>query len=524
MSVTGIGRIALAEKMSVDQLEAALQNKTLPAYIAIPLIEEKTSMAERAQIAQAAQQNAMRGTEPPIGDVVLQRARAVQQGIDALPTNLPMQEAQGMAGGGIVAFEGGGPISFQNQGLVQGPGTPFSRTAVGRYFSEADELARLRSQLKAKYERSASIFPGAFIEQEPGAMAASREMLGRIYQMDLPQLRALAAQEEGTAPQPTVKPDASIPSTAVAAPAGAPPAAGAGQDITSLPSNLQANLPAPPSTTDARANLDKTLEDYLGRSEEREKRLMESLGSNRLQGKAFQEYENQLRKDAERAGADREEAKSMALVKAGLAMMAGTSQHALENIGKGAMAGIVDYQAAAKDLKKAERERTKEFALIEQARRAEEQNDLKRRDELLMRASDAAQKRDDFGTKAIMDLGIKDQDQAFRVWDTQYRVAGQIQAANIAATSRNRPGISATQLAKFRENAIKNIDQNMIRGQVAKQKGLKKVPAPGADKKFDADVSTAYESAINEYIQRVLGGVQSSANSLQGFRLVTDEE
>ena len=42
-----LGRIATAERMSVDQLKEALQNKTLPAYIAIPLIEEKMDMTSR---------------------------------------------------------------------------------------------------------------------------------------------------------------------------------------------------------------------------------------------------------------------------------------------------------------------------------------------------------------------------------------------------------------------------------------------------------------------------------------------
>ena len=102
MSVTGLGRIAMADKMSVDQLKEALQNKTLPAYIAIPLIEEKMDMEEHMM-----RYRAMRGMgqqQPPIADAILART-AQPAGVDALPTNLPMA---GMAGGGIVAFADGG--------------------------------------------------------------------------------------------------------------------------------------------------------------------------------------------------------------------------------------------------------------------------------------------------------------------------------------------------------------------------------------------------------------------------------
>ena len=41
MSVSGLGRIAMADRMSVDQLREALQNKSLPGYNAVPMIEEK---------------------------------------------------------------------------------------------------------------------------------------------------------------------------------------------------------------------------------------------------------------------------------------------------------------------------------------------------------------------------------------------------------------------------------------------------------------------------------------------------
>lgn len=113
MSVTGLGRIATAEKMSVDQLKEALENKTLPAYIAYPLIDEKLNMQERMQ-ANAAMRQAQQ-PQAPISQGIDQRL-AMTQGVDTLPSNLP---TRGMAGGGIVAFEDGGKVIRASNGLPQ---------------------------------------------------------------------------------------------------------------------------------------------------------------------------------------------------------------------------------------------------------------------------------------------------------------------------------------------------------------------------------------------------------------------
>lgn len=108
----GLGRVAMAEKLSIQQLEDALENRTIPAYIGIPLLEEKVQLEQRMKMAQA-------GMAPPpqmtIADQVMGQAQQITGGID----EAPIEFAPEMAGGGIVAFEGGGPVQrFQNQGLV----------------------------------------------------------------------------------------------------------------------------------------------------------------------------------------------------------------------------------------------------------------------------------------------------------------------------------------------------------------------------------------------------------------------
>lgn len=134
----------MAERMSVNQLKEALQNKTLPAYIAIPLIEEKMNMQDRMRSSAAMQQ--AQPTPPPIADRVIQRAEAA--GIDRLPSNLA--PTQGMAGGGIIAFEDGGEVPGYAGGSLIDPefrgGDP-NKTARLKILK--DELAAEQQKLAA---------------------------------------------------------------------------------------------------------------------------------------------------------------------------------------------------------------------------------------------------------------------------------------------------------------------------------------------------------------------------------------
>jgi hypothetical protein len=102
-------RFAMAEKMSVPQLQQSVQAGSLPAYVGVPLMEEKMreqkKAAAMAQLAAAQQQAQQYGlpTEKPIAQGVMDQAS--QQGITNIPSNLP--EA-GFNDGGIVAFAEGG--------------------------------------------------------------------------------------------------------------------------------------------------------------------------------------------------------------------------------------------------------------------------------------------------------------------------------------------------------------------------------------------------------------------------------
>jgi len=92
----GIAQKILANpaKYSLQQLTDGVQSGVIPAYIGIPLIQERIQDEKEAQAMPMAQ------NQPPIAEQVL----AESSGIDKLPSGLP----QSYAGGGIIAFANGG--------------------------------------------------------------------------------------------------------------------------------------------------------------------------------------------------------------------------------------------------------------------------------------------------------------------------------------------------------------------------------------------------------------------------------
>ena len=103
--------MAMAEKLSVPQLQQAIKAGTVPAYVGIPLLQEKIKL----QRAMQAQSQTPRGPyDETIADQVMQEADAA--GIARLPSNLPLYDTEdlygetgeeGYARGGIVAFAEG---------------------------------------------------------------------------------------------------------------------------------------------------------------------------------------------------------------------------------------------------------------------------------------------------------------------------------------------------------------------------------------------------------------------------------
>ena len=318
MIAQGLGRVALAEKLSIPQLEEALENRTIPAYIGVPLLQEKVQMRERMQMAQA-------GMSPPpqmtIEDEIIQRANQVEpQGIDQLP--IPEPE---YAGGGIVAFEGGGEVSrFQNQGQVL----------------PMQARLRLREMMNPQEQ--------AMFDQTGTIPDRLRGNLSQVMPPPEPQ-RDLRAPVEmrGGRPVPIGPQGEEL---GIAPPMEEPaPQSGAGQaNVGDLVGRTEQLFGALYGKEKPQAPAEKG--DYLTKAEEFFTQAGVDLNL------ASKQAEDIARQKAELEG-DRREAKKFAVISAGLAILGGDPANSVaENIGKGLGKGFEQYTGAIKDLQKTERE------------------------------------------------------------------------------------------------------------------------------------------------------------------------
>jgi hypothetical protein len=109
----GIAQKILANpaKYSIEQLTQGVQNGVIPAYVGIPLIQEKIKEQKEAQVMSMGQQQ-----QRPVAEQIMQEA----QGVPALSSNLPQE----YAGGGIIAFDEGGEVKrYADTGLVSTGGS-----------------------------------------------------------------------------------------------------------------------------------------------------------------------------------------------------------------------------------------------------------------------------------------------------------------------------------------------------------------------------------------------------------------
>jgi hypothetical protein len=195
----------------------------------------------------------------------------------------------------------------------------------------------------------------------------------------------------------------------------------------------QSNLLVPPTGKSTETFAREQFKGLGDRSEARIAALTVAQNANKMEGKPFDELKKLLQEEAAQAGIEKSDAKNMAIFKAGLTIMGGTSRNALENISKGAIVGAEDYQKAAADLKKADKERQKQFAAIEEARRAEDRDDFKTRNARLETAYTARQRSDELGSAAISAGFGVDKAEATDIWKTQFSGAKSVEVANIGA-------------------------------------------------------------------------------------------
>lgn len=147
------------DSYSIDMLTAGVQNGTVPAYIGIPLIQQKTQELNKNK----ALMGGMEQGQPPIAQEVLDQAQQVA-GLDGLSTGLP---AEGFAPGGIVAFADGGEAD-EEEGDFD----------MGRDEQQLFDMLRRRLASNSEYQEMAGL--GALPVNISKAVETKREVSSKV--------------------------------------------------------------------------------------------------------------------------------------------------------------------------------------------------------------------------------------------------------------------------------------------------------------------------------------------------------
>ena len=429
----------MALGMNTQKLEAIIrgQDHSLPIVAAMAAYEVKKPMATAMQGQQAQTElqqpqptvrgNMEQGMDGPamIPDMAMLQQQRMgpqppvlpeQSGVGALPA--PNMEGIGRASGGIIAFDDGGEVErYADTGFVPSDvfmdtsrnplRTPEMREAEERRAEEerlAEEMrvmragertrrrkedAEAQAQLEkiSKERREArkrgETVPSGPVDLRPDESAAETARLQR--QNDLAS-GVRAPRTEGRTPENTVSAPTPAKGKGKAAPAPvpAPAPAPAAPEKTGIDAALEAQQKLSGSDAEVRS----MLSGFEGNVASGIETLRAAREEGRPTGKAYEKYETSLMEEGEAAKGKEQRNLQMALVNAGLAIAGGTSQFALENIGKGALVGTKQYMEGIDKLEAAAKERQKMMAMIEEARRAEARSDFKDKMEFETKAFD----------------------------------------------------------------------------------------------------------------------------------------
>lgn len=395
--------------MSLPQLQQYAQLHKDDPYI-VTMAMHVASMKRKMATAEQGQPTP---PQPPVVDQAIaqmapppqQAPRAMlpeEQGIGALPE----RSLAKMAGGGIVAFEEGGEVERYEAGggiLANSPTT----AARLRPLQDAVNMAR------AQYDAAArSNDPNAVAAYLPALQAAQAKLndaittsmgAGNLNQA-LSELQQPAARpvtpisaaegesnfldqqpeaQQAAAPREDVKPTATAP--AVSPEMLALQALAAGQKQPGAAGTLGVgSLVQPPEQYKAmvdkfRPDKTKVVDPYAKEAAEAGKLRIDAATQERDQaqkdiealGEFGKEREARLKARELKLAKQEGENTGLALMNAGFAMMAGDSQYALQNIGKGAQVGTKSYVEGQEKLNAARERLDEAYGKLEEVRRGE---------------------------------------------------------------------------------------------------------------------------------------------------------
>jgi hypothetical protein len=475
----------------------AAMHKNDPYTVALALAESnrRKEMRTGAQMQQ--------GPQPKVVDQEIEGMAAPQQVLpeDSGIAQLPAQNIQGMAGGGIVAFEEGGEVPRYN-GAVDGSvvkrgWNQYAPSGYGNTLAApptAEEMADYNRASRMGFSGNVSDFLGKIRSSVAGMFPETKDTVTNLQtttRKETPKQSIAAtldaedarvAQPVSNAPTQTnaaptadprrtdnpASPYAVKDKTGVAQLAGAAGIAGAagagGGEKQPAPGSPLANAAAK-----AAAGIDSLLpakekikdrKDFLAEREEISKPV-------------YEKAEGMINKEKSRLNEGKEQDFYMALIEGGLAAAASDSPNGIQNLAKGFSQGAKSYSSALKDFRKAAQENSKMELDIERAKAAEKRGDM-----------DAYQKYEDSAMNRHADIDKLRTSGAFQLANTNLAGQFQLQASANSAAAQ----IAAAKLPGAQERLFSTLGGGDV------NKGLKIFQEAQTDK-----TGAAYAKLYSDY-------------------------
>lgn len=581
MSILGAIKAQSGTLTDLAKLPQALimqmaQKGQIAQDMVMPILSKKAEMVEAARAMQNAQQQ---GGVPPttvLEQIMQQNAVAEQpapqmqqeRGLESLDTGRMNPEQY--AGGGIVAFEGGGEVpSYAGpQGSVV-RGEPFpvispqvqaERDVIRRQIllqelkdaqgaNDAVNVARLQREIRRMEPAAPSLTRGLRAAAEsmiPSAAAGERTGFIEDPMQAAPE-RGAPREVPPVAPPVPTKPKVGIATVAPPAPAAPPPAAPpppAVEEEKALPKvEVTAAKDAPPELV-APVFKPQLLTGRGFDVAQDKARAEEFATSYGIDTEYFKKQRDKLEKEGAEIPKEQEQAKWMALAEAGLAIAAGDSPYALQNIAKGGGRGLEAYKGYQKDIREKQRLLKDRDAKITEAEQLEKRGQsnaaMARRDKAMenderiaeinakamskaeednLKATFGVQKalwdrynltedQEVLANREILLQGARDKAAMERI---VVQVAGQKDIAQIGASKLDV--IPAKDLAALR------MQVETMYGPAIKKKLIDKYGS-------NADINKEYRAQLNAKLNEVMGESSSSPSQTvspsSGFRLLPD--
>lgn len=394
---------AMAGGMSDQQLGQTAQMPSITELAKMTLAAEAQQRAQMRQ--QAMMQQAM-AQQQPQGTVAEEQMAAIEQGIGGLDVPDDLVGDEGMAGGGIVAFDNGGYVPFYQRAYQQGEekGSIYDPN----FGLPAAERERLRLEALAADRANQIVLPAGTPAQEveltkmqnpdrpvivEGGGQVWRDIGSALtYSSDVEAMKqraaaksaapsgiAMVADDEAIMSDEARKRSAGKVTTAKNDGVRKLAAAGQGAEGGAAPSGKAGSTgigAAVPASGGLMAMLDKEQARRVAAQEEIDKLRAADVATARgeldAEEKRAREYgserESRLKKQEEELGKEKGQTVFKTMIQTGLAIAAGRSPDALANIAQGAAAGLEGYEKRMATIRSGQEKLDENFARLAEIR------------------------------------------------------------------------------------------------------------------------------------------------------------